>query len=127
MEPDNLFAPAAPPSAGEPEERIAVLAAVAGCRVERIVSFGTASPPGFWYDQPAAEWVVVLAGYAELAFADAPEPCRLGPGDHVLIPAHRRHRVALTAADQPTIWLAVHFPEDAPQSSATTRAEGGDA
>ena len=26
-----------------------------GLRIERIVSFGQASPPGFWYDQSEAE------------------------------------------------------------------------
>jgi cupin 2 domain-containing protein len=33
----------------------------------------------------------------------------LHPGDHVLIAAHRRHRVTRTAKGEPTIWLAVHF------------------
>jgi hypothetical protein len=33
-------------------------------RVERIVSLGQASAPGFWYDQAEGEWVLVLAGAA---------------------------------------------------------------
>jgi cupin 2 domain-containing protein len=33
----------------------------------------------------------------------------LRPGDHVLIPAGRRHWVTYTASDEPTVWLAVHF------------------
>ncbi len=34
------------------DERIDELVASPGLRVERIVSTGHASPPGFWYDQP---------------------------------------------------------------------------
>ena len=33
----------------------------------------------------------------------------LGPGDFVFLPARKRHRVTFTAADEPTVWLAVHF------------------
>ena len=33
------------------EEETTVLALLPGARVERIVSTGQASPPGFWYDQ----------------------------------------------------------------------------
>ena len=44
-----------------------------GLRIERIVSLGQASPPGFWYDQAEGEWVLVLAGAARLRFADEPE------------------------------------------------------
>jgi hypothetical protein len=32
--------------------------------VERIVSLGQVSPPGFWYDQAEGEWVLVLASAA---------------------------------------------------------------
>ncbi len=31
-------------------------------KIERIVSTGQASPPGFWYDQPWDEWVIMLSG-----------------------------------------------------------------
>ncbi|MFP8878842.1 MAG: phosphoribosylaminoimidazole carboxylase, partial [Myxococcota bacterium] len=34
---------------------------------------------------------------------------RLGPGDHLNIPAHTRHRVAWTDPDQATIWLAIFY------------------
>ncbi len=37
------------------------------------------------------------------------EEVSLGPGDHLLIPAHRRHRIAWTAPDEVTVWLALHF------------------
>jgi cupin 2 domain-containing protein len=88
------------------------LASAPGLRIERIVSTGQASPPGFFYDQPQAEWVVVLTGSAELRFADEPGPRRLGPGDYVLIAPHRRHRVDRTEAGAPTVWLAVHVGEE---------------
>ena len=78
-------------------------------QIERIVSHGHASPPSFWYDQDDAEWVLLLKGAAVLEFEDAPEPFRLAPGDHVNIPAHRRHRVAWTTPDEPTVWLAVFY------------------
>ena len=42
------------------------LLAAPGLRVERIVSTGQASPPGLWYDQDRAEWVLVLSGSAGL-------------------------------------------------------------
>jgi len=52
-----------------------------GLRVERIVSFGQASPPGFWYDQAEGEWLVLLAGAAKVRFAEELEPRLLRPGD----------------------------------------------
>lgn len=82
-----------------------------GCRIERIVSTGQASPPGFWYDQPQVEWVVLLQGRAQLRFEDEAAPRDLVAGDHVHIEAHRRHRVESTQADPPTVWLAVHVGE----------------
>jgi cupin 2 domain-containing protein len=33
----------------------------------------------------------------------------LHPGDHVVIPAHRRHRVEWTDSTEKTIWLALHY------------------
>jgi cupin 2 domain-containing protein len=77
-------------------------------RIERIVSTGQASPPGFWYDQPWDEWVALLAGAARLRFENEPGDRELCPGDHVFIPAHARHRVEWTSAQPPTLWLAVH-------------------
>jgi cupin 2 domain-containing protein len=78
-------------------------------RVERIVSRGHASPPSFWYDQPEAEWILLLRGAAILEFEGDHEPLRLTPGDQVNIPPHRRHRVAWTAPDEPTVWLAIFY------------------
>ena len=51
----NLFAEVPDPW---PEELFQTLLSAPGVRVERIVSRGHASPPGFWYDQPQAEWVI---------------------------------------------------------------------
>ncbi len=91
------------------EEQVTDLLARPGLRIERIVSHGQASPPGFWYDQEQSEWVVVIQGAASLQFEGEKEPRILTPGDYLLIPAHVRHRVTWTAPDEPTIWLAVHF------------------
>jgi cupin 2 domain-containing protein len=102
----NLFA-------GMPEhgtdEVSDVLAQTAAVRIERIVSTGQATPPGQWFDQERDEWVVVLRGRAGLRFEDADAPIAMGPGDHVTIAAHRRHRVEWTDPGQPTVWLAVHY------------------
>jgi len=92
-----------------PDERFDQLLATDGVRGERIGSIRQASPPGFWYDQKENEWVTLLAGAAELHFEDEPAPRRLQPGDWIDIPAHRRHRVAWTTPDQPTVWLAIHY------------------
>ncbi len=92
-----------------PEEQFLELLNRPGLRIERIVSTGQASPPGFWYEQPGAEWVLLLAGAAQLRFADEAVPRRLEAGDFVDIAARRRHRVEWTDPDQATVWLAVHY------------------
>jgi cupin 2 domain-containing protein len=93
-----------------PEELSEPLVESERVRIEWIVSRGHASPPGFWYDQERDEWVVVLRGRAGLLFEGDDEATILGPGDHVVIPAHRRHRVEWTGKDdEASIWLAVHF------------------
>lgn len=76
--------------------------------VERIVSRGHSSPAAGWYDQASNEWVLVLKGEAVIAFEEGEEAV-LGPGDHIDIPAHRRHRVKWTAPGAETVWLAVHY------------------
>ena len=88
-------------------EVIEPIIAAPGLRIERVVSHGQASPPGFWYDQAEAEWVVLLAGAARLHFADETEARLLVPGDQVHIAPHRRHRVEWTDPATPTVWLAV--------------------
>jgi len=103
----NLFAGL--PTEPEAAERIETLLARPGVRIERIVSTGQASPSGFWYEQADAEWVVLLSGEALLRFEDETDARRLRPGDWLHIEPMRRHRVEWTAADAPTVWLALHF------------------
>lgn len=105
----NLYTPPQP----EPiDEFIEVLAGSGRTRVERIVSRGQASPEGFWYDQDEHEFVAVLQGAARLRLQAPDEEVVLGPGDHLTIHAHRRHRVEWTSPDEPTIWLAVFFADE---------------
>ena len=93
MNSGNLF-DALPQDAAE--EQFTTLLQSAGFVLERIVSTGQASPPGFWYDS------------AGLELEGEPAPRTLRPGDWLHIPAHARHRVAWTDPDQPTVWLALH-------------------
>ena len=79
-----------------------------GIRIERIVSRGQATPEGEWYDQEWDEWVLLLSGEAGILIGGEAKPRMLGEGDHLLLPAHCRHRVLWTAPDRPTVWLAVH-------------------
>jgi cupin 2 domain-containing protein len=78
-------------------------------RLERIVSFGQKTPPGEWVDEETNEWVVLLKGNAGLSFEGENEVLVMQPGDYVHIPAHRRHRVEWTDAEQATVWLALHY------------------
>ena len=93
------------------QEIIEILLGTPYFRLERILSAGQASPPGFWYDQDTHEWVALLAGSAGLLLEGDPEAVILKPGDHLLIPAHRRHRVEWTSSEEKTVWLALHFKE----------------
>jgi cupin 2 domain-containing protein len=92
-----------------PAELFETLARKGAVRIERILSRGQATPEGEWYDQDQDEWVLLLAGSAELLFEGEPEPRRLMAGDYLMIPAHRRHRVSRTSPVETTIWLAVHI------------------
>jgi len=91
-----------------PDELVSILASGPGVRVERIVSRGHASPPDFWYDQREHEFVLLVQGAARLIIEGTGERA-LAPGDWLVIPAHVRHRVTWTAADQDTVWLAVFY------------------
>jgi cupin 2 domain-containing protein len=102
----NLFRIGSTQGAGE---RFDTLVKQGGVTIERIVSTGQASAPGFWYDSPRDEWVVLLTGAASLEFEGDPQLHMMQPGDHVLIVAHCRHRVAWTHETEPTVWLAVHY------------------
>jgi cupin 2 domain-containing protein len=94
--------------AGRRDEEITALAGAAGTRIERIVSCGHASPPGFWYDQDRPEFVALLQGEATLEFA-AGSHVRLRPGDWLTIAAHARHRVVWTSTEPPAVWLTVYY------------------
>ncbi len=96
-------------------EQFLELLARPGLRIERIVSAGQASPPGFWYDQPHGEWVLLLAGAARLRLADEADDRVLAPGDWLDIAPRRRHRVEWTDPGQATVWLAVHYDMAGPQ------------
>ena len=104
----NLFEIPSSARAGEVSTDLVDSPAV---RIERIVSTGQVSPPGFWYDQDQDEWVAVLQGSASLEIEGREDLVQLIPGDWIHLAAHQRHRVAKTATDGPTVWLAVHFSE----------------
>ena len=75
-------------------------------RIERIISSGQTTEAGEWYDQDSDEWVLLIQGLAVLEYENG-EKIRLNAGDHLLIPAHRRHRVDFTSEKPPCIWIAV--------------------
>ena len=91
------------------EEQTIELLSRPGLRIERIVSTGHASPPGFWYDQPQDEWVCLISGSAAVLIDGEFAPRILAPGDWLEILAHVRHRVEWTDSNAPTVWLAVHI------------------
>ena len=100
-----------------PAELTTVLVEGADVRIDRIVSRGHASMPDAWYEQVEAEFVLLVQGAARLEFEAF--DLDLAPGDWVELPAGVRHRVAWTAEDEDTVWLAV-FHEAAgsrPESS----------
>ena len=82
-------------------------------RLARIVSTGQVTPESEWYDQDEDEWVVLLSGSAGLLFEGEETARQLKSGDYLNIPAHCRHRVEWTAANEPTVWLALHYVPDA--------------
>jgi cupin 2 domain-containing protein len=100
---NNIFSDASSPL---PDELVTTLFDAESVRIERIVSQSHASPDGFWFDQPRAEWVLVVQGAAQLRFED--RVLEMRAGDFVHIRPHEKHRVDWTSAEQPTIWLAVH-------------------
>jgi cupin 2 domain-containing protein len=113
----NLFANL---SGQSDAEETTILVERAGAIVERMVSTGQASPPGFWYDQDWAEWVILLQGAAGLLIDGEGMERSLAPGDWVEIPPHVRHRVEWTLAGLPTVWLAVHWKTAADAGSKSS-------
>jgi cupin 2 domain-containing protein len=92
-----------------PREFVEVLAGGGKVRIERIVSRGQTTPKGSWFDQPQAEWVLLVQGAARLRLEDEPEERALQPGDWVNIPARVRHRVTWTDPACDTLWIAVFY------------------
>ena len=93
------------------EELFTTILQANSVRVERIVSQGHASPPGFWYDQEENELVMVLEGSAAVQFEGDAQPVELRRGSFLNIPAHTRHRVVWTDPNRRTVWLAIHYKE----------------
>ena len=93
---------------GAVEEQVTELVRRGSVRIERIVSHGHCSAPGFWYDQDEHEWVLLVRGAARLEY-EGGATLSLNAGDSLEIPAHQRHRVAWTDPDRATGWLAVFW------------------
>ncbi len=91
------------------EELLTTILQASGFRIERIISQGQLSPPGFWYDQDENEWVIVLQGAAAVQFDGDIGIVHLQPGSYLNIPAHVKHRVAWTEPNQKTVWLAIYY------------------
>lgn len=77
-------------------------------KLERIISSGQSTPEGQWYDQETDEWVLLLSGSATLLFDGELKETHMYPGDYILIPAHKKHRVTSTNPRHKTIWLTLH-------------------
>ncbi|MBN1290194.1 MAG: cupin domain-containing protein [Candidatus Latescibacteria bacterium] len=92
-----------------PDELTEIIATSNHVRIERIVSLGHASPSDFWYDQDENEFVLVIAGEAQLRFENKKGLVGMEAGNYCIIPAHERHRVEWTSPDEDTIWLAVFY------------------
>lgn len=99
-----------------PEEITNILYLANNIRIERIISSGQYSPEDFWYDQEENEWVMLLEGSATIAFDDATE-INLQKGDYMLVPRHKKHRVAFTSQNPKCIWLAIFFTDEINHSS----------
>lgn len=95
-----------------PEELFECLLKREGLLIERIISKGHITPEGQWYDQAWDEWVILLRGQATLSLCCDRQDKKLislAAGDYLLIPAHTRHRVEWTPAEQAVVWLAIHL------------------
>jgi len=97
----RLQGPEAAPQRGESTEP---LVAAAGFSVEQILSGALES--AVEYRQDHDEWVVVLAGAAELSVDGT--PVRLSTGEWLLVPRGVPHRLDSTLPG--TSWLAVRGP-----------------
>lgn len=106
MKVKNIYARAGLPAEGEVFETLLEKSVF---KIERIISTGQSTPEGKWYDQCRDEWIILLSGKAGLRFEGEKEETVLQPGDFLLIPSRKRHRVEWTSSDRETVWLALHF------------------
>lgn len=91
-----------------PTEVFETILSADNLRIERIISKGHTTPADEWYDQDEHEWVLILQGAGELTFEDG-STVKLNVGDHLLLPAHQKHRVSWTDPTFETIWLALFY------------------
>jgi cupin 2 domain-containing protein len=91
------------------DELVEILTEGKGISVERIISMGHSSPPGFWYDQEKNEFVILLKGSAGMLFENRDGIITLNEGDYLDIPAHQKHRVEWTDPNHHTVWLAIFY------------------
>jgi len=99
---NNIFEHPVP---GDVEESYTLLSSKA-FELEKIVSYGQATPTGQWYDQDHDEWVMLVKGKAVLRF-DPDGLIVLKDGDFLTISEHLKHRVEECSDD--AIWLALHI------------------
>lgn len=88
-------------------EIVSALLVAEQVRIERIVSFGQASPSEFWYNQAENEWFILLEGTAQLQVED--RLISLTAGDFLNLPSGTKHRVEQTDPVNRTVWLAVFY------------------
>ncbi len=90
------------------DEYFETLIETGNLKLERIISDGHSTKENYWYDHDKNEFVMLLKGSAVILF-DNGEEILMKPGDHLIIPAHKKHRVEKTADDEKTFWLALHY------------------
>jgi len=94
-------------NADKSEEVIKEILSTDNFRIEKISSFGQATPNGEWYDQANDEWVVLLKGSAIILFQTKNESVNLNEGDYLIIKKHLKHRVEYVSND--ALWLCIHY------------------
>ncbi len=95
-----------------PEELITTLLEKPGIRVERILSQGHSSAPGFWYQQEENEWLLLVQGQAGLRFEKEKQDRQLTAGDTLFINTGVRHRVTWTSEQPPCIWICLFYRDE---------------
>jgi len=100
----NLFSMARIPEDAEIVEEL-VVDIDENVKIERIVSNGQTTD---WLTQPQNEFVALLSGQAQIAYADGSQ-VKLTAGDTLVIPAGVTHRVSYTSSEPLCIWLTVFY------------------